>query len=658
MLMVEPKAAPSFEGLAVAAFESRRTAEITTLIERFGGVPRAAPSMREAPLEDNSAMFRFAERLFAGGIDVVIFMTGVGVTMMIETLERRYSRDELVRALNAATVAARGSKTVRALASLGVTVRAKAPEPNTWREVVIALENVYDGRFSGLTIAVQEYGEPNEQLAEELARRGAQDIVRVPVYRWTAPKDAGPLMAVAREIISGQIPIVLFTNAVQVRHLFEFADAKKDELRAALNQCVICSVGPSCSETIVEHGLVVDFESAAHKMGSFIHEAAGRAPELLRVKQRTSASRIVAKATAAAASGGDSSRPEYLDSRFMRACRREPVDATPVWLMRQAGRYQRRYRELRASVPFLELCKNAELASEVTVSAALRIGADAAIIFADLLLVAEPMGFRLDYDRPGGPWVSPRIENAADVEKLLKIEPGVDALDYLFDAVRRARRALPKALPLIGFAGAPFTLASYLIEGGPSKTFRRTKALMLSDPGVWRALMDYLARALASCANGQIKAGAQAVQVFDSWVGCLAPDDYRQSILPHMKTLFSSLPPDTPAIHFGVGTGALLEMMREGGGSTIGLDFRVQLDEAWRRLGSDISVQGNLEPAVLFAGTDMIRQRVVRVLEQAGGRAGHIFNLGHGVLPETPEESVADLVKIVHEESARRITQE
>lgn len=654
--MTDSKAAPSFEGLKVAALESRRTAEIATLIERFGGIPRAAPSMREAPLEDDSAIFRFAERLFAGAIDVVIFMTGVGVTMMIETLERRYSRGQLVQALSAATVAARGSKTVRALASLGVTVKAKALEPNTWREVVSALDGVYDGRLSGLTIAVQEYGEPNEQLVEELARRGAKEIVRVPVYRWTAPEDVGPLAAVAREIVSGQIPVALFTNAVQVKHLFEFADAKKEELRAALNRCVICSVGPSCSEAIVQHGLAVDFESASHKMGSFIHEAAGRALELLRVKRQASASRVTATASTATASAVEPSRPEYLDSRFMKACRREPVDATPVWLMRQAGRYQRQYRELRARVPFLELCKNPDLAAEVTVSAALQIGADAAIIFADLLLIAEPMGFRLDYDRPGGPWVSPRIESAADVGKLLRIEQGADALDYLFDAVRHARWALPRALPLIGFAGAPFTLASYLIEGGPSKSFRRTKALMLSDPGAWRAFMDYLARALASVANGQIKAGAQAVQVFDSWVGCLAPDDYCQSVLPHMKTLFGSLPPDAPAIHFGVGTGALLEKMREAGGSTIGLDFRVQLDEAWQRLGPRVSVQGNLEPAVLFAGIDTIRQRAVRIIDQAGGRAGHIFNLGHGVLPETPEGNVADLIKIVHDESARRIT--
>ncbi|MGH9377365.1 MAG: uroporphyrinogen decarboxylase [Terriglobia bacterium] len=650
----------SFEGLTVAAFESRRATEIATLISRFEGVPRVAPSMREAPLEDNSAALEFGEKLLAGFLDMVILMTGAGVTLLIEALESRHARRALIEAFSAVAVVARGSKTVRALENFGIPIKVKAPEPNTWRELLQALDSHY-GQYGAaglahIRIALQEYGEPNGRLVDELRRRGAKQVLCVPVYRWALPEDTAPLDAALGEIISGRARIVLFTNAVQVNHLAQFAAQRKAKLLEALRHSVVCSVGPTCSEAIIAHGLTVDFESESHKMGAFIHEAAGRAPALLRKKdQQRSASPPVTVTTPVLSSpeGAKPAWPKWYQSRFMKACRLEPVDATPVWLMRQAGRYMQSYRDLRSRVPFLELCKSPDLAAEVTVSAAEQIGADAAILFADLLLVAEPMGFKLNYDKPGGPWVSPKLQTTGSIDALLKAEPAAGALSYVFDAVRRARASLRPATPLIGFVGAPFTLASYLIEGGPSKGFRHTKALMLGDSGAWCALMNYLARTLAACINGQIEAGAQAMQIFDSWVGCLSPGDYREFVLPHMQSLFRSLMPGVPVIHFGTGTGSLLELMREAGGSIIGLDFRVELDEAWSRLGPGVGVQGNLEPAVLYADLACIRKRTVRILRQAGGRPGHIFNLGHGVLPETPEQNVADLIKIVHEESAR-----
>ncbi|MDE3180955.1 MAG: uroporphyrinogen decarboxylase, partial [Acidobacteriota bacterium] len=233
----------------------------------------------------------------------------------------------------------------------------------------------------------------------------------------------------------------------------------------------------------------------------------------------------------------------------------------------------------------------------------------------------------------------------------------LESLNYVFEAVRRTRANLDEAIPLIGFAGAPFTLASYLIEGGASRVFRRTKTLMFSDPGAWRALMEYLARHLAVYINGQIDAGAQAVQIFDSWVGCLSPGMYREFVLPHMKSLFGAIRPGVPVIHFGTGTGQLLELMREAGGAIIGLDYRVELDHAWERLGARTGVQGNLDPVVLLADLGVIRERACQVLRQAAGRPGHIFNLGHGVLPETPPGHAADLVKIVHEDSARQLAE-
>ncbi len=339
-----------------------------------------------------------------------------------------------------------------------------------------------------------------------------------------------------------------------------------------------------------------------------------------------------------------------LNSRFMKACRRESVDATPVWLMRQAGRYMKEYRDLRARVPFLELCKNPGLASEVTVTAAQKLGVDAAIIFADLLLIVEPLGFGLEYNASEGPVVRPALRAAADVDRLREVEPQ-ESLGYLFDAIRQARADLHPDRPLLGFGAAPFTLASYLIEGGGSRNYIHTKRLMYRDPGAWRALMEHLARNLARYINAQIAAGVQAVQVFDTWVGCLGPGDYREFVLPYTRSLIQGITAGTPVIHFGTGTGMLLETMREAGGDVIGLDFHVELDEAWARVGYDVGVQGNLDPTVLFARPAYIRERARRILDQACGRPGHIFNLGHGILPDTPVDHVIALVDCVHEMS-------
>ena len=336
------------------------------------------------------------------------------------------------------------------------------------------------------------------------------------------------------------------------------------------------------------------------------------------------------------------------DSRFMKACRKEPVDATPVWLMRQAGRYMKEYRELRAKVPFLEVCKNPQLVSDVTSTAARKLGVDAAIIFADLLLIVEPLGFSLAYDQGEGPVIAPALRLPRDVDQLREVDPQ-QSLAYFYDAIRQTRADLDPKLPLIGFAACPFTLASYLIEGGGSRNYRHTKGLMYRDPGAWRTLMEHLARNLTQYINGQIAAGVQAVQVFDTWVGCLGPADYREFALPYTRRMIEGIAPGTPIIHFGTGTGMLLEDMREAGGDILGLDSHVELDEAWARLGYAVGVQGNLDPVVLYAGRPYIRARVQRILDQAGRRPGHIFNLGHGLLPDTPFENVVALVDMGHE---------
>ena len=336
---------------------------------------------------------------------------------------------------------------------------------------------------------------------------------------------------------------------------------------------------------------------------------------------------------------------------FLAACRREPVPYTPVWLMRQAGRYQPEYRAIRQRMGFLELCHDPDACAEVTVMAVEQLGVDAAIIFADILLVLEPMGVGLEFAKGDGPLIHRPVRSAADVDGLAEVDP--TALGFVAEAVRRARAALRPEVPLIGFAGAPFTLASYLIEGGGSDAYIRTRAFMQRDPGTWRALMEHIVRAVAGYLNAQIAAGADAIQLFDSWVGCLAPADFRTHVLPHVRALIATLRPGVPVIYFGTETAGLLEAMRAAGSHVIGLDWRVDLDAAWARVGADVAVQGNLDPAMLLAPIDEIRRHAARILGQAAGRPGHIFNLGHGVLPDTPPAHARALVEIVHELSAR-----
>ena len=320
--------------------------------------------------------------------------------------------------------------------------------------------------------------------------------------------------------------------------------------------------------------------------------------------------------------------------------------------MRQAGRYMKEYRDIRAKFGFLDLCKNPELATEITLLPVERLGVDAAILFSDILLLLEPMGVGLEYSKNDGPVIHRPVRTGADVDRLLEVDPE-KSLPFVFEAVGKIREALNGRVPLIGFSGAPFTLAAYLIEGGGSRDYLRTKRFLYADPGAWHALMERLSRVLVKYLNAQIAAGVEAVQIFDSWVGCMAPEEYRRYVLPHMQTLISGLTPGVPIIHFGTGTCGLLKLMREAGGDVIGLDWRVNLDEAWERIGYDVGVQGNLEPAVLFSSPAEIRERVSEILRRAGGRPGHIFNLGHGVHPETPVEHVIAMVEAVHELSSR-----
>jgi len=337
---------------------------------------------------------------------------------------------------------------------------------------------------------------------------------------------------------------------------------------------------------------------------------------------------------------------------IVRAARREATPVTPVWLMRQAGRYLPEYRAIREKHGFLEMCKTPSAAAEVTLQPVRRFALDAAILFADILLLLEPLDVGLEFARGEGPVIHRPVRSEADVARLKPIDVE-SSVGNVFETVRLVRRELPARVALIGFAGAPFTVASYVVEGGGARDYLHTKRLMYESSAAWHRLMEILVEATATYLNGQIDAGAQMVQLFDSWVGALAPEDYRRYVLPHTRAVIRALRPGVPVIHFGTGTATLLALMREAGGDVIGLDWRIELDRGWAAVGHDVGVQGNLDPALLLASPALMRQRVKAILDRAGGRPGHIFNLGHGVHQHTPPDHVQALVEMVHELSAR-----
>ena len=339
-----------------------------------------------------------------------------------------------------------------------------------------------------------------------------------------------------------------------------------------------------------------------------------------------------------------------MNDRFVRACRREPVDATPVWFMRQAGRSFAGYRQLRERYGILELAKTPELCAEVTLMPVRQLGVDAAVMFADIMLPLEPMGVALRIEPEVGPIIDRPIRTAADVDALGDFDAG--GVSFTLEAIRIVRQELDGDAGVIGFSGAPFTLACYLIEGRPSRDFATAKAFMYREPEAWHRLMERLSTMVAVYLRAQIDAGADVVQVFDSWVGGLGPSDDTEFVQPHMRRIFATLG-DVPSIHFGTGTAALLEAIADAGGDVIGIDHRVRLGEAWRRVGHDRAVQGNLDSARPLAGWEATEAGARALLVEAGDRPGHIFNLGHGVLPQTDPDVLRRLVDLVHVETNR-----
>lgn len=634
----------SFDGLRVAALESRRGEDMERLITRFGGRPFVSPSMREVPIQENREAIDFAYRVITGEIGIVIFLTGVGLRHLVSAIEKHIDRQRFLNALSDVTTVARGPKPVSAMRELGLNPTVRVPEPNTWRELLKALDESV--QVTNQKVGLQEYGKSNASLIAGLEARGA-DVVRVRVYQWDLPEDCRLLEENVRGIVDGQREVLLFTSAHQVANLLRKSDEMglEDELRQALRKMIVASIGPTTTEMLRQNDLPVDLEPEHPKMGHLVQEAAQRSGNLLAgraVRAALTDHMPILEAHAAVWDSGP----------FMRACRCETSSVTPVWLMRQAGRYMPEYRAIRDKVTFLELCKNPTLCTEVMVTAVKRLGVDAAIIFSDLLPILEPMGMQLEFSKGDGPIIHNPLREARDVDRVKELT-SMDELAFVTETVRMTRAELPPEIPLIGFAGAPFTLASYMIEGGGSRNYLHTKTLMYRDPGAWNELMHRLSRGIARYLNAQILAGAQCVQLFDSWAGCLSVGDYRRYVYPHVAQIIDSIVPGVPVINFATGNPALLPLLRGDRRTVVGIDWRVGLVEAWQSVGHDRAVQGNLDPVALMADYETLKEMTAAVLEAAGGRAGHIFNLGHGILPQTPVESAFALVELVHELSQR-----
>ncbi len=638
-----PQDEADFNGLRVASLESRRAEDMTRMIVRQGGVAHVSPSMREVPIQPNREAIDFAYRLMTGNVSVVILMTGVGFRFLLRAIERHLDQQRFLDSLSDIITICRGPKPAAAMREVGLTPTFRVPEPNTWRELLQTVDAHVP--IANQTVGLQEYGITNASLVAGLEARGAT-VESIRVYGWEFPENTDPLQQNIRALAAGERDILLLTSAHQVVNMLRMAERMQivDKLRAGLQGTVIASIGPTTSQMLEECDIHIDLEPSHPKMGHLVIEAARRSDALSGERKRFHRS-LPHRGLPVM------SHPSS-DSLFMRACRGEATERTPIWLMRQAGRYMSEYREVRAKQSFLDLCRNPGLCSEVMCTAVDRLGVDAAIIFSDLLPILVPMGFDLEFVAGDGPVIHNPIREGADVDRVVELE-NADELDFVYETVRQTRADLPESIPLIGFAGAPFTLASYAIEGGGSRQYTNTKKLMHSDSGAWNALMGRLSSAITLYLNHQIAAGTQCVQLFDSWAGCLSPADYSKFVLPWMKQIIAGIAPGVPVINFATGNPELLPLLRGDRRTVVGVDWRIPLDVAWQRIGHDCSVQGNLDPAILLADPEVIRDEAAKLLKSVADRPGHIFNLGHGVLKETPVDHVIALVQSVKDLSQK-----
>lgn len=624
-------------------------AQLQTHVHRKGGtVVRLC--LKTAP-DPAPAFSNLLSELSIGAIDIVMFRTAAGVAQFMENL-RHHDRQRALNSLSDIQIIAASPKASAELRRNGLTPHVAVEGTDSWRSVLTTVDQNYRTTDrSGSPLAMQNIALEDcadwFSLSSGLEARGAR--VR-PMELFPKLVDV-PNLTVAEffeQLDANTYEAFWFQSA---RDASIFSRLSKQFGRARLtnhllNHHIVISGSNAATEILTDRGIPIDVTcDQATIFGSLDHVTSQLS------SLRTRKSNSIKYMSGPSSSSNDPNAPWY-NSPFMKACRGEPTDVTPIWMMRQAGRYMAEYREVRANVSFLELCANSQLCSEVMCTAVSRLGVDAAIIFSDILPILVPMGCDLEFVKGDGPVIHNPVRTAADIDRIKPLDSNAE-LEFVMETVRLTRQDLPADMPLIGFSGAPFTLASYMIEGGSSRNYAAAKTLMHGDPGAWNQLMEHLVQSISIYLNGQVEAGAQCVQLFDSWAGCLSFEDYRTHVHPHVQKIIASLPSDVPVINFATGNPALLPLIADTKASVIGIDWRTRLDDAWQTVGHDRAVQGNLDPTVLLTNPTEIRRQAKIVLDQAAGRPGHIFNLGHGILPMTDVDNAIALVDAVHELSQR-----
>ncbi len=575
-------------------------------------------------------------RFLTGDIDIVIFLTSGGFDHFFRRAQRTTSNQRLIDSLNDIKTVAVGSLVVNAMLEAGIQPSLKLLQNVGWRDLLVNLD--VECPVANLSVALETTVDVHG-IAAGLEARGAM-VTRMSPVKFQQLDPSSSEQDILDAIEDGDLGTLLLPNttcAARFASLLGIRD--RPTLMKNASQLVVLALGEETEETLSDRGISCDIVLSQSQIESEINQSV----RVIRMGKEQANQPL-----ADAGPDGLDVNAAWYQSPFMKALRREPVDFTPVWMMRQAGRYMQEYREVRAKTPFLDLCRNPQLCSEVMCTAVSRLGVDAAIIFSDLLPILVPMGFDLEFAAGDGPVIHNPIRSSEDVDRVLPLENN-DDLHFVMETVAQTRNDLPADMPLIGFAGAPFSLASYLIEGGSTKNYALTKQLMFGDAGAWDELMSRLTSSIVVYLKGQIEAGAQCVQLFDSWAGCLGVNDYRTYVLPYVSQIIVQISPLAPVINFATGNPALLPELAMTSAQAIGVDWRIPLDRAWKMVGHDRAVQGNLDPTVLLSNPQRIREKVTMVLEQAAGRPGHIFNLGHGILPQTPVENAIALVDLVHE---------
>jgi len=662
------RASEAFRRTVSVLEDSGASVEILELTDARQGRGATTVSTAESSTDPagHNRLWEFTGHLLTGMVDAVIFRTGAGVTHFLKVASRQQDARRVTDLLKDSQVIAASRPASIALAAasiepiaaystdLGDTAGHGHQPTESWRNVLIAIDHHFQPQqLTGNPMLNMTFGledcEDWFSLSSGLEARGAS-VLPIPVFATGLSEQKNVVVGFFEKLEKRNIHVLLFNSPAEASR-FAFLAKRFSQARLTnhlLDDHIVIAIGNDTREILADRCLPVDLTlpESGTLSSDAVETMAAAIPQLQSRKQNS-----YINMSGPSSSSNDSNAPWY-NSPFMKACRGEPTDVTPIWMMRQAGRYMSEYREVRANVSFLDLCANPQLCSEVMCTAVEKLGVDAAIIFSDLLPILVPMGCDLEFVKGDGPVIHNPVRTTKDIDRIKPLDSNAE-LEFVMETVRQTRKDLPADMPLIGFAGAPFTLASYMIEGGSSRNYAATKQIMFSDPAAWDQLMQHLVTSISIYLKGQIEAGAQCVQLFDSWAGCLSFEDYSKRVHPYVQEIIASLPADVPVINFATGNPALLPLLADTRASVIGIDWRTRLDDAWQTVGYDRAVQGNLDPTVLLTNPDEIRQQAKFVLDQAAGRAGHIFNLGHGILPMTPVDNAIALVDIVHELSSK-----